>query len=62
MLYLAIIITFKIIQISLLDEVKAWCQRQNGHGYFNVTNFVILNLSWQTLLAGHFYLFNFIFY
>ena len=44
------------------DEIKALSFRQNGKGKFNLTNFILLNLIWQTLLAGHFYFFNFVYY
>lgn len=59
---LVIILILKAIQINFFDEVKALCYRQNGKGKFNLTNFILLNLIWQTLLAGHFYFFNFVYY
>lgn len=52
----------KIIQQHVLDEIKSLNYRQNGKGKFNLTNFVILNLLWTTLLSGHFYLYNFIYF
>lgn len=51
-----------MIQINVLDEVRAFTYRQNGKGKFNVSNWIIVNLLWQTLLAGHFFLYNFIYY
>ena len=52
----------KVIQVNLLDEIRAWSFRQNGKGKFNRTNFIFFSLFWQTLLAGHFFLYNFIYY
>lgn len=52
----------KVLQVNILDEIRAWTFRQNGKGKFNITNFVIFSLFWQTLLAGHFFLYNFIYY
>ena len=52
----------KAVQLNVFDMIKAWNYRQNGKGKFNLTNFIIFSLMWQTLLAGHFYLFNFIYY
>lgn len=57
-----LLLTMKIVQINSFDAVRAWFYRQNGKGNFNVWNYVLINLLWQTLLAGHFYLFNFIYY
>lgn len=55
-------LTLKVIQINVFDEIRAWSYRQNGKGKFNITNFIIFNLFWQTLLAGHFFFYNFIYY
>ena len=52
----------KMVQVHVLDEIKAWYQRQQGLGKFNLINFLILNLWWACLLASHFYFFNFIYY
>jgi hypothetical protein len=60
--YIVLMLILKVIQIHVLDEIKAWSNRQNGKGKFNVTNFIIFNLLWQTLLAGHFFFYNFIYY
>lgn len=60
--YVVYMILVKVIQMNLLDEIRALYFRQNGKGKFNVTNFIVFHLFWQTLLAGHFFLFNFIYY
>ena len=59
---LAVVLLLKAVQINFFDEVRALSYRQNGRGKFNFTNFVLVNLIWQTLVAGHFFFFNFIFY
>ena len=56
------LLVIKVAQVQVLDEVKAWYQRQQGIGHFNMINFFILNLWWANLLAGHFFFFNFIYY
>lgn len=59
---LAVILLLKAIQINFFDEIRALNFRQNGKGKFNFTNFVLINLIWQTLVAGHYFFFNFIYY
>ncbi len=60
--YKVLILILKAFQINYFDEIRALSLRQNGKGKFNLTNFILLNLIWQTLLAGHFYFFNFLYY
>ena len=62
MFNIVIILLIKIIQINVLDSIRAFCYRQNGKGKFNVTNFIIFNLMFYTLMAGQFFFYNFIFY
>lgn len=45
----------------MFDSIKALHLRQNGKGHFNLTNFIIFNLIFQTLIATHFYVFNLIY-
>jgi len=45
-----------------MDGVKACSLRQNGKGKFNLTNFIISNLLWATIVSAHFFVFNFIYY
>lgn len=59
---LAVILLLKAIQINFFDEIRTLSYRQNGKGKFNFTNFVLINLIWQTLVAGHYFFFNFIYY
>ena len=61
-LNLVVIVVVKLLQLYFFDEIRALSLRQNGKGKFNVTNFIIFNLMFMTLLAGHFYFYNFIYY
>jgi len=59
---IVVILAIKLIQINTFDQVKAFYCKQNGKGKFNLTNFILFNLMWLTLLCGHFYFFNLIYF
>ena len=56
-----LILMFKIIQIHVFDEINSWFKKQEGQGYFNLWNWILLNLHWLSLISGHYFLFNFAF-
>ncbi len=56
-----LILVLKMVQVHVFDDVGAWFRKQEGNGYFNLWNWVLLNLHWLTLVEGHYFLFNFVY-
>ncbi len=57
-----LVLVLKLVQVHVFDDVSAWFRKQQGQGYFNLWNWVLLNFHWLSLISGHYFLFNFIFH
>lgn len=60
-LLMVLIMVLKCWQIYKFDLIKMIYNYDHGHFNFNVSNWLIFNLLWTSLINGHFYFFNFVF-
>jgi len=61
LLSVVLIVILKGWQLYKFDLVRAIYNYQSNKYNFNISNWIIYNLLWASLIHGHFYFFNFIF-
>ena len=58
---MVLIIVLKAWQLYKFDLIRAIYNYEHGKFNFNISNWILYNLLWTSLIHGHFYFFNFIF-